>query len=230
MLCDDADEALDGAQQRPVDHDGAVLLAVLAHILQVEALGHLEVQLDGAALPGPAQGIGQMEVQLRAVERAVSGVDGEGLSHLGDGGAQRILCKAPALFVANVVVRHGRQLDGVGQAERRIDLVEELDDILNFVLHLIPCHEDMRVVLREAAHAEQAVQRAGELMAVDQTELTDSERQVAVGVRLARVDHHAARAVHGLDGVVLAVDDGGVHVLLIVLPVAGALPQRTVEE
>ena len=171
-----------------------------------------------------------MEVQLRAVERAVACVDGKALAHLGDSRAQRILRETPVLLVADVIVRHGRQLDGVGQAERRIDLVEELDDILNFVLHLIPCHEDVRVVLREAAHTEQAVQRAGELMAVDQTELTDSERQVAVGVRLARVDHHAARAVHGLDGVVLAVDDGGVHVLLVVVPVTRALPQAAVED
>ena len=82
VLGDDADEPLDGAQQRPVDHDGAVLLAVLADILQVEALGHLEVQLDGAALPGPAQGVGQVEVQLGAVEGAVARVEDEVLAHL----------------------------------------------------------------------------------------------------------------------------------------------------
>ena len=52
---DDADEALDGAQHHAVDHHGAVLLAVLAGILQLEALRQLAVQLDGAALPGAAQ-------------------------------------------------------------------------------------------------------------------------------------------------------------------------------
>ena len=68
VLGDDADEPLDGAQHHPVDHDGAVLLAVLAGVLQLEPLGQLAVQLDGAALPGPAQGVGQVEVQLGAVE------------------------------------------------------------------------------------------------------------------------------------------------------------------
>ena len=88
----------------------------------------------------------------------------------------------------------------------------------------------MRVVLREAADAEQSVQRAGELVAVDKTQLAHAQRQVAVGMRLGLIYEHAARAVHRLDGEILAVDDGGVHVLLIVLPVAGALPQRTVED
>ena len=36
VLGDHADEPLDGAQQRPVDHDGAMLLAVLTHILQLK--------------------------------------------------------------------------------------------------------------------------------------------------------------------------------------------------
>ena len=60
--------------------------------------------------------------------------------------------------------------------------------------------------------------------------LTHPQGQVPVGVGLAGVDQHAAGAVHGLDGVVLAVDDGGVHVLLVVVPVAGALPQLAVQD
>ena len=66
-------------------------------------------------------------------------------------------------------------------------------------------------------------------MPVDQTQLAHAQRQIAVGMRLAGVDHHAARAVHGLDGIILAVNDGGVHVLLVVVPVARALPQAAVE-
>ena len=69
------------AQHHPVDHDGAVLLAVLAGVLQLKALRQLAVQLDGAALPGAAQGVGQMEVQLGAVEGAVALVDHEVLAH-----------------------------------------------------------------------------------------------------------------------------------------------------
>ena len=230
VLGDNADEALDGAQQRTVDHNGAVPLAVLADVLQLKAFGHLEVQLDGAALPGAAQRISQMEVQLRAVERAVTGVDDEVLAHLGDGRLQRILGEPPVLLVAHVVVGHSGQLDLIRQAERGIDLVEQLHNVLDLVLHLSRGHEDVRIVLRKAADAEQAVQRAGHLVAVDKAQLRHAQGQVAVGVRLALVDQHAAGAVHGLDGVVLAVDDGGIHIVLVVIPVAAAVPQLLIQD
>ncbi len=53
-------------------HNGAVLLSVLADIFQIEALGHLEVELNCAALPGSAYAVLQMEVNFGTVERAVA--------------------------------------------------------------------------------------------------------------------------------------------------------------
>ena len=171
-----------------------------------------------------------MEVQLRAVERAVTGVDDEVLAHLGDGRLQRILSELPVLLVAHVVLGHGGQLNLIRQAEGGVDLVEQLHDVLDLVLHLGGGHEDVRVVLREAADAEQTVQRAGHLMAVDKTQLRHAQGQVAVGVRLVLINQHAAGAVHRLDGVILAVDDSGVHVVLVVIPVAAAVPELLVED
>ena len=170
-----------------------------------------------------------MEVQLRAVERAVALVDNVALAHLGDGFLQRLLRELPILLVAHMIVGHGGQLYLIGQAEEGVDLVEEADDVLYLVLHLIPGHKDMRVVLSEAADAEQAVQRTGQLMAVHQTQLTHAQRQVTVGVRLRLIHQHSAGAVHGLYRVILAVDDGGVHVLFVVIPVTGGLPEVAVE-
>ena len=213
-----------------MDHDRAVLFAVRAGVLQLKALGKLHVELDRAALPGTAEAVGQMEIELRAVERAVALVDDVALAHLGHGGLERFGGEIPVLHIAHVILGHRGDLDLVAQAEHGVDLVEQADDILDLVLHLLPGHEDVRVVLREAADTEEAVQRAGKLVAVDKAQLAHAQRQIAVGVRLGLVYEHAARAVHRLDGVVLAVDDGGVHVLLIVLPVAGALPQRAVED
>ena len=98
MLGDDADEPLDGAQHHTVDHDGAVLLAVCAGVFQLEPLGHLHIQLDGAALPGASQGVGQMEVQLGAVEGAVALVDDKVLAHVADGLFQRFRGEIPGLL------------------------------------------------------------------------------------------------------------------------------------
>jgi hypothetical protein len=39
------------------------------------------------------------------------------------------------------------------------------------------------------------------------------------------VDQDGAGAVHRFDGEILAIDLGGVHVLFVVLPVAGSLPK-----
>ena len=124
----------------------------------------------------------------------------------------------PLLHGADVVLGHGTELDGVAQAEGGVHLVKQAHGLLNHVLELILSHEDVGVVLAEAAHPEQAVEGAGQLVAVDQADLTHPQGQVPVGVGLAGVDQHAAGAVHGLDGVVLPVDDGGV------------LPQLTVQD
>ena len=105
----------------------------------------------------------------------------------------------PVLHVAHVILRHGGQLDLIGQAEGRVNLIEQTNDVLDLVLHLIPGHEDVGIILREAAHAEQTVQCAGQLMTVYQTQLAYAQRQLLVGVRLSLVDQHTARAVHRLD-------------------------------
>ncbi len=67
-------------------------------------------------------------------------------------------------------------------------------------------------------------------MTVDDTELGEPEGHVPVGTGFAVVDDGASGAVHGFDGVHLVVDHGGVHVVLVVLPVAGGLPEVSVED
>ena len=58
--------------------------------------------------------------------------------------------------------------------------------------------EDMRIVLREAAHAHQPVQRAGRLVAMDIAEFGKPDRQIAVGLQAVLEDLHMAGAVHRL--------------------------------
>ncbi len=49
-------------------HDRPVLLAILSDIVEIKSLWQLEIQLDRAALPRSADGILDMEVQLRSVK------------------------------------------------------------------------------------------------------------------------------------------------------------------
>ena len=108
--------------------------------------------------------------------------------------------------------------------------VDEVDHTHDLVGQLVGTHKQVGVVLVKAAHAEQAVQGAAQLVAVHQANLAGANGQLAVGVRLGGVHQHAARAVHGLNAVLFVVDDGGVHVVLVVVPVARGLPQLLVHD
>ena len=48
-------------------------------------------------------------------------------------------------------------------------------------------------------------------------------------MRLVLIHQHAARTVHGLNRIILLINDGCVHIILIVIPVTGILPQLTAQ-
>ena len=81
-----------------------------------------------------------------------------------------------------------------------------MEHAADLVLELLRRAVDVGVVLREVAHAEEAVQDAAHLVAVHLAELGDAHRQVAVGAPAALVHEQAAGAVHGLHGKGLPVD------------------------
>ena len=71
VLYQDAEESLQTAQDRAVQHDGPVFLAIGPDVVHIKPLRHLEIQLNGAALPGSADAVLQMEVDLGPVEGTV---------------------------------------------------------------------------------------------------------------------------------------------------------------
>ena len=80
-------------------------------------------------------------------------------------------------------------------AEHRLREVHRILDLLN---DLLRGAEDVRIVLREAAHAEKSVAHAVLLVAVDGSEFRQTHRQIAVGTLLELIDLDVERAVHGL--------------------------------
>ncbi len=245
VLDQEADEALEDAEDRPVQHHRPVPRPVLADVGGVEPLGQHVVELEGAALPGAADGVGQVELELRAVEGALAGgvVEGEavGVERLG----QRRLGAVPGGVVAGALVGPGGELVGdLGHAHVAVDPGEEVEEAPRLVEDLVLAAEDVRVVLGHLPHAHQAVQRAVRLVAVAAAELGHPERQVAVGLRALLEDLDVAGAVHRLQRheVGLAGQDRRVlvgagdlvgddeHVLAELAPVAGLHPERAVEE
>ncbi len=75
MFDQNSDKTLDGTERYTVDHNGAVLLSVLARIFKVESLRHLEVELNGSALPRSLDAVFEMKIDFGSVERTVALVD-----------------------------------------------------------------------------------------------------------------------------------------------------------
>jgi hypothetical protein len=68
VLDQDAEEALHRAADGAVDHDRLLLFGVLVDIEGAEALRQVEVDLRGAALPFPADGVLKRVFEFRSVE------------------------------------------------------------------------------------------------------------------------------------------------------------------
>jgi len=139
------------------------------------------------------------------------------------------------------VVAAGPRLGAVGELDRElreaeiaVDARQEVDEAPRLRLDLVLGAEDMRVVLHEAAHPHDPVQRARGLVAVARPELGHAQRQVAVALEPLVEDLHVAGAVHRLERVdglftgVLLVDLDDEHVVLVLVPVARRLPQLAV--
>ena len=194
-------------------------------------------------MPVATNGIAQNILELWSVECAFAGIDRgldavaglrlDLLQHLRHHGFGVI----PRRIRADAFLGPGRQLDDQlsVEAEVVIGRQDQVVDLEALVGELFFGAEDMCVVLREAAHAQQAVHRARRFIAMHHAELRKADRQVAIAGEAVLVDLHVTRAVHRFDrepALVFGFVAGGLcreHALAIPLPVAGRFPQRLVE-
>ena len=70
------EKALQRAEHRAMQHDGRALGAVLIDVIGAQALGHVQVDLQGPALPVAADGIAQHELELGPIESPLPLVQG----------------------------------------------------------------------------------------------------------------------------------------------------------
>ena len=120
-----------------------------------------------------------------------------------------------------------RKLDDVLVESERLHHGErKIDARLDLRFDLLRHAEDVRVILREAAHAQQAVQHARALVAIHGAQLGQAHRQLAIAAQARFVNQDVARAIHGLELVVVFLDfDRAEHILAIKIGVAAGLPQ-----
>ena len=169
MFDEHAEETLERARECAVNHHGRVVAAVRSAIREIEALREHEVDLDRSELPAAADRVVHVDVELRSVEGSPAGIDRI---------RQPARCERPANGVFRDIVRW-ETFVCVARGEHVFDVLktERTDEANRFVrgrfelaLKLFGRAEEMRVVLREAANAREAVQRAAALVAIDGTE------------------------------------------------------------
>src|SRR3989454_7851433 len=166
VLGEDADEALVGAVDRPVDDHRPLRLAVRVDVLELEALReHREVRLDRRDLPRPPERV--LERRLRRV---------------------------PLGLGAELLLRARRELVRRLEVERLVPLADQREELVDLVLELVGAAVDVRVVLGELADANEARERAPALLAAQSPHLAQAERQVAVGAERAPVHVRRRRA------------------------------------
>ena len=232
MFDKDTDESFQGAEHRAMQHHRQVLFAVFADVGRSQSSRHVEIHLQGAALPVAPDCISQHELELRSVKRAFPGV----MSVVEPGDFERLEQRGfrlvPDLVFADANLRAIGKLDShVLETEIAVNAEDQLADSDRLPGDLFGCAEDVRVILRECAHPHHAVQRSGRLVTMALAEFCEAHRQVAV-TRDALFEYlYVAGTVHRLDGEVPAVDRlGREHVLAECLEVARFLPQCRAHE
>lgn len=212
------------------------------HVFQLEELRQLEVELDGGGLVFFPVRVGEYDIDLRPVEGAVARIERPRLAAAVEGMRQLCFSAVPFGDGADVVVRRSRRQDELvrSQFERIVDHGDELEGSGNLLGDLAPAAEDVPVVLVEAAHSRQAAQGARDLVAVQRAEVGVADRQVFVGPPLRFEQQAVAWTIHRLQAVFLVLANLGVfllfarrappvhleHVIFVVGPVAGFLPER----
>ncbi len=211
-----------------MDHHRLVALVVGADVLQLEPLREVEVVLDGRQLPAAADGVAHVDVDLRPVEGRVALLDLVLEALLLQRGAQRGGGGLPRRLAPDRLERvaGGEVGDELLEPEGPQDRQHEAEQPADLAVGLLGGAEDVGVVLGEAADAEQAVEGAGPLVAVDGAQLEQPQRQLAVAAHPAAVDQAVHRAVHGLRVVGPVVQlHRRVHRVLVPIEVAGGLEE-----
>ena len=202
-------EAFHAAEGGAVNHHRTVLFVVLTSIFELEAFGEVVVHLDGTELPTASEGILHHEVEFGAVECGFTIFDvcGESLffACLDDG----LLCSFPVLFGADVLfavhlVAEGNLSLIVLELQGLEDDEDDVHDAEEFLLHLIWAAEKVGIVLRKSAYTGQTVELTALFIAVDGSELCQTQGKVLVTAGFPCVDGAVVGAVHGLEEVLFA--------------------------
>ena len=188
VLDQNAEEAFDGAEQRAVHHQRLMLGAIFGDVFETETRGQVEIELDSGELPRAADGVDELDVDFGAVECGFASDSFIRNVELLHGFGKRGRGTLPVFRFAGVIFR----VRGVPIGKLDFEFVEaeifhygegEIDAGFHFAFDLRRRTENVRVILREAADAEQAVEHAAAFVAIDGAKLGEAHGQIAIAVQ-----------------------------------------------
>ena len=231
MLEQQREKALHGTEDRPVNHHRAFPSTVFRRVVEIERRRLGKVKLDGRALMAAAEGITDVEVDLRTVERAVSRVHHPVVSGFGEGFRESRFRLFPGLGAPHRLLGTGREFDlDVLEAKLAVDLLHQVHEIADLGLDLIEPAVDVCVILGEGPYPGQAGENPRGLEPVAVTEFREPEGQIPVRTDVRAVDQRRPRAVHGLDAETVLVGLDEEHVVPVVVEVAAPGPDGLVQD
>src|SRR5579884_2366390 len=96
----------------------------------------------------------------------------------------------------------------------------------NLGFHCFRCSENMRVVLRKATHAQEAMHHARTLVTINSSKFREAQGQFAIAAERVLVDEDVEGAIHGFQLVFCVFQlNGRKHILAIKIRMAARLPQ-----
>src|SRR5207247_2631702 len=114
---------------------------------------------------------------------------------------ERALSEVPLLVRADLLVRPGRELEARLHPEQVIEVRREIEAAEDLPLDLLRRAEDVSVVLGDVTDAQQAVQRARELVSVERRRFRVPQRETAARPRCAaRADARTAAPANAPTG------------------------------
>src|SRR6185369_13169428 len=187
--------------------DRPVRFVVFADVLELKTFRQIEIKLNCRQLPRPANRVLDTNVDLWPVERRFAFNTLVRNATTVQGVLERRFAIFPIFVRAEketVVIAPDGEIDLVVlKAKHVVDVEGEVDATDNLGAHRFRRAEDVRIVLRKPARANQPMQRAGKLSSITRAELGVTQRQIAIGMLRRLIDPDVERAVHRLDAKLL---------------------------
>src|SRR6185369_9052628 len=119
----DRDESFEAAEDGAMDDNRHVFTVIGTDILQAETLWKLVIQLDRSALPFAPDGIGDIEIDFRPIEGAVTFIQGVTLPGLVQSGFELAFCRVPGFDFTQEFRWPCRKLRLVHQSEITVNFL-----------------------------------------------------------------------------------------------------------